>query len=68
MEQKIFKDFDFSDFWDDSEYSLNEYVEEEPTDELIKSVEHELGYKLPASYIELMKIKCKLWLLETVTK
>jgi len=56
MEQKIFTDFDFSDFWDDGEYALKEYVDEEPTDELIKSVEDELGYKLPASYIELMKL------------
>jgi len=56
MEQKIFKDFDFSDFWDDSEYSLKEYLEEEPTDELVKSVEVELGYKLPVSYIELMRL------------
>lgn len=56
MEQKIFKDFDFSDFWNDSEYSFKEYIEEEPTDELIKSVEDELGYKLPVSYIELMKM------------
>lgn len=56
MELKMFKDFDFSDFWDDSEYSLKEYVEEIPTDELIKSVEQELGYKLPVSYIELMKL------------
>jgi hypothetical protein len=49
MERKPFKDLDFSDFWDDSEYALEEYIEEEPTDELIKSVEDELGYKLPAS-------------------
>lgn len=56
MEQKIFHDFDFSGFWDDSEYSIKEYVGEFPTDELILSVEKELGYKLPASYIELMKL------------
>jgi hypothetical protein len=56
MSKKIFDDFDFSDFWDDSEYSLSAYVEESPTDELILSVEQELGYKLPASYIELMKL------------
>lgn len=56
MGQKIFHDFDFSDFWDDDDYSLKEYVEEKPTDELIHSIEEELGFKLPASYIELMKI------------
>ncbi len=56
MIKKIFQDFDFSDFWDDTEYSLKEYVDESPTDELILSIEQELGYKLPASYIELMKL------------
>lgn len=56
MEQKIFRDFDFSDFWDDTEYSLREYVEDTPSNELILSIENELGFKLPASYIELMKL------------
>lgn len=56
MTNKIFHDFDFSDFWNDSDYSLKEYVEKSPTDKLIDAVEQELGYKLPASYIELMKL------------
>ncbi len=56
MKQKIFEDFDFSKFWDDSKYALKEFVDETPSDELIDSVEKELGYKLPASYIELMKM------------
>lgn len=51
----IFKDFDLSDFWDDSEYALKEYVDQTPSDNLIASIEEELGFKLPASYIELMK-------------
>jgi hypothetical protein len=56
MKTEIFKTFDFSDFWDDSEYALREYVSQAPSDELIASVEQELGFKLPASYIELMKL------------
>lgn len=56
MNKKIFTDFDFSDFWIDSNFSLEEYVEMHPTDDLISSIELELGYKLPASYIELMKL------------
>ncbi|MES2829456.1 MAG: SMI1/KNR4 family protein [Bacteroidota bacterium] len=52
----VFKDFDFSDFWDDSVYSSENYIGDTPTDELIQSVEVELGYKLPASYIELMQL------------
>ena len=50
-----FENFDLTDFWDDSDYALKEYVNDPPSDELIKSIEEELGYKLPASYIWLMK-------------
>lgn len=56
MEKQIFSDFDFTDFWDESDYALQEYVEENPSAELIQSIAEELGYKLPASYIELMKL------------
>lgn len=54
-EKMTFENYDFTDFWDDIDYSLNEYVEEYPSDEMIESVEKELGYKLPESYIWLMK-------------
>jgi hypothetical protein len=54
--KKYFEDFDFTNFWDDDEYALDKYVEDKPTDELIKSIEDELGFKLPVSYIELMKV------------
>ena len=50
-----FEDFDWGTFWDDSEYALESYVGKEPTDEEIKEIEDELGYKLPESYIELIK-------------
>ncbi|MRN53998.1 cell wall assembly protein [Paenibacillus sp. LC-T2] len=48
--------FDFSNFWDDSEYALEEYVSEPPTAELIESVEEELVFKLPAFYVAMMKL------------
>ena len=51
----MFENFDLSVFWHDSEYALKEYVGENPTDEYIKSVEDELGYKLPESYKYLIK-------------
>ena len=50
-----FEGFDLTNFWDDNWYALKEYVSESPSDELIASVEEELGYKLPAAYIWLMK-------------
>jgi len=57
MELHFFKDFDFKDFWSESSYSVRDYIEEFPDDEMIASIENELGYKLPASYIELMRIQ-----------
>jgi len=51
-----FENYDFSDFWDDNDYSIKEYLDETPSSSLIDSIEKELGYKLPASYIELMKL------------
>ncbi len=56
MKTEIFKNFDLSNFWDDREYAIQEYVSKAPSDKLIASVEQELGFKLPASYIELMKL------------
>lgn len=56
MEPQLFQDFDFSEFWDDGKYALEHYVSEPPTEELIQSIEAELGYKLPASYVALMKM------------
>ena len=49
-----FEGFDLTHFWDDNWYALKEYVSEPPSDELIASVEEELGYKLPAAYICLL--------------
>lgn len=56
QQKKYFKKSDMKNFWDDDEYALKEYVSKPLTDQLIASVEKELGYKLPASYIELMKM------------
>jgi SMI1-KNR4 cell-wall len=54
--KKYFVDFDFSEFWDDSKYALKTYVSRPPSDALIAEIEGELGYKLPGSYIALMKL------------
>lgn len=50
-----FYGFDFSEFWDDSAYALKSYVSDPPTDALIAEIEAELDYKLPESYLRLMK-------------
>jgi len=47
--------FGFTNFWDDDGYALREYVCNPPSDELIAELEVEFGYKLPESYIWLMK-------------
>lgn len=54
---KIFDGFNFTDFWQDSDYAREQYVGEPLSNELILSVETELGVRLPASYQELMNIQ-----------
>lgn len=54
---KIFADFDMEQFWRPSEYALEKYVGPPLTDESVAAAERVLGYRLPASYIELMKIQ-----------
>jgi tetratricopeptide (TPR) repeat protein len=47
---------DTANFWDDSEDAFAQYISESPTDDLIASVEEELVFKLPASYVSMMKL------------
>ncbi|WP_407569206.1 SMI1/KNR4 family protein [Deinococcus altitudinis] len=46
-----------ADFWeaDPHGYQAKNYIEPPPTPEMIASVEAELGYTLPASYVQLMR-------------
>ncbi|CAN7241831.1 MULTISPECIES: SMI1/KNR4 family protein [Bacillaceae] len=50
-----FENFNVDIFWDDSEYAKKEYISKPPTNEVINKIENDLGYKLPESYIWLMK-------------
>lgn len=48
------KDFNWTGFWKDTDYAFESYIGREVTDEDIKNAEAELGYTLPAAYIELL--------------
>jgi hypothetical protein len=47
--------FDFIDFWNDCDYSREKYVGRVPTDADVSHTEETLGYRLPGSYISLIK-------------
>lgn len=56
--QEPFAGMDLSQFWENSRYAIDTYVCDPPTEKMIALVEEELGgYKLPASYIALMKVQ-----------
>jgi hypothetical protein len=42
-------------WWDDSEYALREYVSPVPSDGMIEQIQARLGYRLPGSYIAVMR-------------
>ncbi|MBU1239721.1 SMI1/KNR4 family protein [Myxococcota bacterium] len=51
----VYGNFDLTDFWHNSDYALNKYVEAPLTDELLEEIQKDLGYTLPAAYVELMR-------------
>lgn len=53
-QRTYFQDFDLTDFWDEYDGCTSA---EEVTDERIAETERLLGYKLPLSYIELIRTK-----------
>lgn len=55
MQQEYFKNIDLNTFWNNSDHAVSEYMSSSPTDEKIKHTEEALGYRLPESYIWLMK-------------
>ena len=54
---KVFEGFDLSSFWEDSQYAKENYVDAPPSQQEIAVVEGELGYKLPAAYIQLAMVQ-----------
>ena len=53
----VFDDFAITDFWKPSEYALTKYVGGAIDDATVRAVEQQLGYRLPASYTELMRLQ-----------
>lgn len=50
-----FQDFDLTNFWNDANLEHSDYYGEPLTDELLAEIEAELGFKLPDSYVYLMR-------------
>ncbi|MDO7875495.1 SMI1/KNR4 family protein [Hymenobacter sp. ASUV-10] len=50
-------DFDAQHFWADSAYATEAHTEPAPSNELIARVEADLGYRLPAFYVALMRVR-----------
>lgn len=53
--RRTFPDLDLGSFWDDNEYALDAYVDVPPSDALIASVQADMGFRLPTSYVTLMR-------------
>jgi hypothetical protein len=50
-------DFNPNEIWEQSEYAVKSRIDVPLTDELLASIEAELGYKLPTAYVELARIQ-----------
>lgn len=50
-------DFDPTSFWDDAVYAHDSRVDVPLTDELLSSIEEELGYTLPDSYVDICRVQ-----------
>ncbi len=53
--KKPFQNFDFDSFWENSDYATKSYVGAEFTEKMLEDCESTLGYRLPKSYIRLLK-------------
>ena len=53
----VYFDIDLAEFWEPSEYALQNYIGAPLTDGVVAAVERALGYKLPASYVALMRFQ-----------
>ena len=51
----MFEGFDFASFWNNCQYAQKNYVGDALNEAMIRQAEEELGYKLPESYLFLLK-------------
>ncbi|MEV0903173.1 SMI1/KNR4 family protein [Actinoplanes sp. NPDC049802] len=55
--RRVFPELDLDGFWEDGEHAEEIYGGGYPSDEVVASVEAELGFRLPASYVALMRMR-----------
>ncbi|MEU8660589.1 SMI1/KNR4 family protein [Actinoplanes philippinensis] len=55
--RQVFPGLDLDGFWEDSTYAEETYRGVYPTEDLVSSVEAELGFRLPSSYVALMRMR-----------
>lgn len=53
----IFDPTELEGLFDDSAFGFEKYTEPAPSDDLVAEVESELGYRLPAAYVELCRVR-----------
>lgn len=53
----MLEDFDFDNFWDQSEYADKEYVDDPLTPEKVSAAEQALGVTLPKAYVKFMEFQ-----------
>lgn len=55
--RQMFPDLELDGFWDAGEYADATYLGGYPTDDVVASVEAGLGFRLPTSYVALMRTR-----------